>query len=55
MSQLDIPFKYEDTPKKELTPEELIYISEIKQGNFKHVCFLPHTQDELTELLCQDT
>lgn len=54
IQQLEIPFEYQETPKKEVTPEDKIYISEIKQKNFRHLHFLSCSQDTLMQALCQD-
>jgi hypothetical protein len=54
MKQLEIPFTYEELLKKEPTPEDAIYLSEIKQGNFRHIQFLSYSLDELAKILYQD-
>ncbi|MDR2190158.1 MAG: hypothetical protein LBP53_03020 [Candidatus Peribacteria bacterium] len=54
MQQLSLPFDYKEPLKKEFTPEDMIYISEIKEGNFRHLHCLSCSQDTLFQTLYWD-
>lgn len=51
--QLYLPFDYQESPKKPLTEQDFLHISEFEQGNFSNLICSRFTAEEIATILLQ--